>query len=160
MSTSSVPPVLRNVAEKRATRTVLETTDGRSIQIVNQPLANGGWVATQEDITERRRAEEQITHLAHYDALTDLPNRVLFRKQLEQELERTRRGEQLAVLYDRTSMNSRASTVARSSSAGDELLKAVASRLQGCVRATDFVARLGGDEFAIVKPASSNPAMS
>src|SRR5258705_3309014 len=148
--------VLRNVAEKRATRTVLETADGRSMQIVNQPLANGGWVATQEDITERRRAEEQITHLAHYDALTDLPNRVLFRKQLEQELERTRRGEQLAVLYiDIDEFKSVNDSLGHP--AGDEWLKAVASRLQSCVRATDFVARLGGDEFAIVQIGIEQP---
>ena len=48
---------------------VVDTSDGRSIQIVNEPLADGGWVATHEDITERRRTEERITHLAHYDAV-------------------------------------------------------------------------------------------
>ncbi len=142
--------VLRNVAEKRATSSVLKTTDGRSIQIVNQPLANGGWVATQEDISERVRAEAQVTHLAHYDLLTDLPNRALFREQLERELERAKRGEQLAVLYiDIDEFKSVNDSLGHP--AGDELLKAVASRLQSCVRTTDFVARLGGDEFAIVQ---------
>ena len=148
--------VLRNVAQKRTTQRVTETADGRSIQIVNQPLANGGWVATQEDITERRRAEKQIAHLAHYDALTDLPNRVLFREQLERELERVARGEQLAVLYiDIDEFKSINDSLGHP--AGDELLKAVAVRLRGCVRETDFVARLGGDEFAIVQTGIKRP---
>jgi diguanylate cyclase (GGDEF)-like protein len=135
----------------------LQTTDGRSIQIVNRPLANGGWVATQEDITERRRAEQQIAHLAHYDALTDLPNRALFREQLEQALERTRRGEQLAVLYiDIDEFKSVNDSLGHP--VGDELLKAVASRLQSCIRETDFVARLGGDEFAIVQTGIKQPS--
>jgi diguanylate cyclase (GGDEF)-like protein len=149
--------VLRNVAEKRATNSVLETTDGRSIQLVNRPLANGGWVATQEDITERRRAEQKIAHLAHYDALTDLPNRVSFREQLQQELERTKRGEQLAVLYiDIDEFKSVNDSLGHP--AGDELLKAVASRLRSCIRETDFVARLGGDEFAIVQTGIKQPS--
>ena len=151
-----VASVLRNVAQKRATSSILKTTDGRSIQIVNQPLENGGWVATQEDITERLRAEQQITHLAHYDALTDLPNRALFREQLERELERTTRGEQLAVLYiDIDEFKSVNDSLGHP--AGDELLKAVASRLRTCVRETDFVARLGGDEFAIVQTGIEQP---
>ena len=142
--------VLRNVAQKRTTHNVMETTDGRSIEIVNQPLPDGGWVATQEDITERLRAERQIAHLAHYDALTDLPNRVLFREQLERELRRAKRGEQLAVLYiDIDEFKSVNDSLGHP--AGDELLKAVASRLRGCVGEADLVARLGGDEFAIVQ---------
>jgi len=149
--------VLRNVAQKRATNSILETTDGRSILIVNRPLANGGWVATQEDITERRRAEQQVAHLAHYDALTDLPNRVSFREQLQRELERTRRGEQLAVLYiDIDEFKSVNDSLGHP--AGDELLKAVASRLRSCIRETDFVARLGGDEFAIVQTGIKQPS--
>jgi diguanylate cyclase (GGDEF)-like protein len=142
--------VLRNVAQKRATRNIVETADGRSVQIVNQPLANGGWVATQEDITDRTRAEKKIARLAHYDALTDLPNRVSFRARLEQELKRTKRGEQLAVLYiDIDEFKTVNDTLGHS--VGDELLKGVAERLRRCIRETDIVARLGGDEFAIVQ---------
>src|ERR1035438_5161109 len=73
--------------------------DGRIIRSVNHPTADGGWVATLEDITEEKRAEERIVHVAHHDALTGLPNRILFAEQLEQALKRVRRGERLAVFY-------------------------------------------------------------
>ena len=149
--------VLRNVAQEKVTHTILESLDGRSIQIVNRPLVAGGWVATLEDITERRRSDERIAHLAHYDALTDLPNRALFREQLEQALKRVQRGEQLAGLYiDIDEFKSVNDTLGHS--VGDELLKAVADRLRGCLRKTDFVARLGGDEFAIIQTELERPA--
>ena len=150
--------LLRNVAAKKATHNIIETPDGREIEIGNQPLKSGGWVATQEDITERRRAEKQIAHLAHYDALTDLPNRVLFREQLEQRAGAYQaRGEQLAMLYiDIDEFKSVNDLLGHP--VGDELLKAVAARLRGCIRETDFVARLGGDEFAIVQTGISQPS--
>jgi diguanylate cyclase (GGDEF)-like protein/PAS domain S-box-containing protein len=149
--------IMRNVALGKVTRQVTEAPDGRAIQIINQPLESGGWVATIEDVTERKRAEEQIAHLAHYDALTDLPNRVLFRAQLEQALNEVQAGEQLAVLYididEFKSVND-----ALGHSVGDELLKAVAGRLRGCLRQTDLAARLGGDEFAVIQTAVKNPS--
>src|SRR5260221_5292605 len=89
--------ILQNIGLRNSM--VVETRDGRSIQIVNEPLADGGWVATHEDITERRLAEEQIRHLAHYDALTNLPNRALFHEKLKQELARMATGEQFAGPY-------------------------------------------------------------
>jgi diguanylate cyclase (GGDEF)-like protein len=144
--------VLRNVAEKKLTHTILETSSGRSFQIVNQPLADGGWVATHEDITELRRSEERIMHLAHYDALTDLPNRVLFREQLDQEIKKAKRGEKFALLYiDVDEFKGINDSLGHP--VGDEFLKQLAQRLQSCIREVDFVARLGGDEFAIIQTA-------
>jgi diguanylate cyclase (GGDEF)-like protein len=135
---------------------IIVTTDGRSIQIANRPLADGGWVATHEDITERRRSDERIAHLAHYDALTDLPNRTLFRAKLEQEIKRIHRGEQLAVLYiDIDEFKSVNDSLGHP--IGDELLKAIAARLGRCIKETDVVARLGGDEFAIVQTGVEHP---
>jgi diguanylate cyclase (GGDEF)-like protein/PAS domain S-box-containing protein len=277
--------VLANVAQGKVTRSILETGDGRAIQIVNRPLAQGGWVATMEDITERRnleqerdrnyaflrqiidhipsqitvkdahdrryvlvnrvaeihvglsndtmvgktaidlfprelaqkiardddeslrsadglsldehrwvsklsgsrlitsrrisvrdeagepryiinvvedvtdrrRADEKIAHLAHYDALTDLPNRVLFREQVERELQRTSRGEQFALLYiDIDEFKGINDSLGHH--VGDELLKIVAARLKSCIRDTDLVARLGGDEFAVIQTSVGNVA--
>ena len=103
-----------------------------------------------DDVTDRRRADEKIAHLAHYDALTDLPNRVLFREQVERELRRTGRGEEFALLYiDIDEFKGINDSLGHH--VGDELLKDVAARLKNCIRETDLVARLGGDEFAVIQ---------
>jgi len=109
-----------------------------------------------EDITERKRQEERIAHLAHHDALTNLPNRVLFRTQLEMAMSQLREGEHLALLYlDVDHFKSINDTLGHP--IGDELLCAVATRLRRCVQMSDTVARLGGDEFALVLTAIRHP---
>jgi len=114
-------------------------------------------VVAVRDTTERKRAEAQIQYLAHHDALTGLPNRVLFRDRLEQALARARRdGEMVAVLcFDLDRFKEVNDTLGHP--AGDALLKGVAARLIACVRETDTVARLGGDEFAIVQVGLAQP---
>jgi diguanylate cyclase (GGDEF)-like protein/PAS domain S-box-containing protein len=124
-----------------------ELSDGRVIASVYSPTSNGGWVATFEDVTERRLAEAQIMHMARHDALTDLPNRLLFREKMEQALTR---GERLAVLFiDLDRFKTVNDTLGHP--VGDALLCAVTKRLQLAVRGADTVGRLGGDEFAIVQ---------
>jgi diguanylate cyclase (GGDEF)-like protein len=144
--------IIQTVSLGKATRQLTEAPGGRAIEIINRPLKSGGWVATIEDITERRRADEKIAHLAHYDGLTDLPNRILFRERLEKSLKATQPDEQLAVLYididEFKSVND-----ALGHPIGDELLKGVAERLRGCLKETDVAARLGGDEFAVIQTA-------
>src|SRR5579859_3152253 len=140
------------LAEARAGKTVTRTFDwqGRSIRMVDQPMRGGGWVSTFEDITEWQRAQEQISHMARHDALTNLPNRTLFREELERAVKLARPGDQLAVLcLDLDHFKKINDTLGHP--IGDALLKEAASRLSGCLSAGDTVARLGGDEFAIVQ---------
>jgi len=147
--------IIRNVSLGKATRQLTEAPGGRAIEIVNRPLKGGGWVATIEDITPRKRAEEKIAHLAHYDALTDLPNRVLFREKLEQALRDVKPGEQLAVLYIDIDEFKRVND-ALGHAIGDELLKGVAEHLRNCLEGIDVAARLGGDEFAVIQTGIRN----
>ncbi len=130
---------------------ILIETGRRTIELCYQPLSQGGWVTTTEDITERQRYEERISHMAHYDSLTDLPNRALFRDRLERSLAAMEVGEQLAVLYiDVDEFKGINDSLGHP--VGDELLKSIAARLCSCAGPEDFVARLGGDEFAVFRP--------
>ncbi len=127
----------------------------KRIGIQDQTGAGRYIVNVVDDVTERRRANEKIAHLAHYDALTDLPNRVLFRDQIERELQNTSRGEQFALLYiDIDEFKGINDSLGHH--VGDELLKTVAARIRSCIRDTDLIARLGGDEFAVIQTAIGN----
>ncbi|MFZ1171040.1 MAG: PAS-domain containing protein [Bradyrhizobium sp.] len=133
-----------------------ELPNGRFILLTRQPMEGGGWVALIEDITERRRVEAEIVHLARHDVLTGLANRAEFNARLEEASKRLKRnGGGVAVMMidlDRF----KAVNDTHGHLAGDQLLSEVARRLQSTVRDTDVLARLGGDEFAIIQEGGAN----
>ena len=102
--------LLDTVAEDRPFTKIRELNDGRVIAIKQQPMPGGGWVATHEDITEQRRIEARIAHMAHHDALTDLPNRVLLRERLERALAGVHEDKSAAPCFASISTASRTST--------------------------------------------------
>ena len=123
---------------------------GTKIIAINKtPLPNGGCVFTFEDVTVRRRAEEQSTFLAWHDPLTGLANRSLLHKRLDQTLPHLGAGE-MAVVFLIDLDNFKMVNDLLGHPTGDRLLQTAARRLEGCVRSSDFVARLGGDEFAVI----------
>jgi len=142
--------VRREMRDGLRAERIVETPNGRTLRVIDQPMAGGGWVATFEDVTEIRAAQAQIAYMARHDALTGLPNRTVFQDELEHALRRTQRGEQVAVLcIDLDHFKPVNDTLGHP--VGDALLKQVAERFRQCVRETDTVVRLGGDEFAIVQ---------
>lgn len=128
----------RRWLESRATNLRLPYAEGECLLVVTR------------DITERRRAQEQIDYLMHHDRLTGLPDRGLFRNQIELALDRARSNrEMIGVMIVNLDCFERFNE-GLGVQAGDELLKAVAARLRAALRDVDTVSRLGGDEFAIL----------
>lgn len=119
------------------------------------PIANNAgifthWVAVERDITERKAAESRIQHLAFYDILTNLPNRLLLMDRLEQALLNGMRLHRSGALLFLDLDNFKTLNDTHGHDFGDMLLEQVAQRLLNSVRITDTVARLGGDEFVVV----------
>jgi diguanylate cyclase (GGDEF)-like protein len=144
-----VADLTSRLAQKQTVAVTTTLADGRTVAVVNQPMLDGGWVATHEDISERTRTEVQIAHMAHHDALTDLANRSLLRERIEQALLVLRRQELTFAILVLDLDRFKAVNDSLGHAIGDALLKEVAERLKANTRDVDVVARLGGDEFAI-----------
>jgi diguanylate cyclase (GGDEF)-like protein len=123
---------------------------GRIVLVTNKPLEDGGWVDIQEDITERRRAEQKIHWLARHDPLTEIANRLQFHEALNDALANLQPGNDLVLHWiDLDGFKTVNDTLGHP--VGDALLRSVARKLRRAVRKTDIVARLGGDEFAVLQ---------
>lgn len=139
------------LGEERISPVVAELGTGRVVSIANSPLPEGGWVTTCTDITEQRRSEAQIEHMAFHDPLTGLPNRARYHRRLDHAIERAAQaGSQVAVIaIDLDRFKEVNDTYGHT--AGDQALQAIAERLTGTMGDGEVVARLGGDEFAAAK---------
>ncbi|NOJ46916.1 putative bifunctional diguanylate cyclase/phosphodiesterase [Bradyrhizobium archetypum] len=152
ISAASASLILQEVDDSRATEIITADPDfskNRSLSWTFQPMADGGTVMLVEDITERKDAEARISHLARYDELTELPNRVNFRDEIGHLLAGHQGAEQLSALLfiDLDQFKQVNDTLGHP--CGDQLLCAVAGRLREMLRPEDFVARFGGDEFVV-----------
>ena len=148
--------VLNSIATQQTRHSELHFEGGRAVTINHCQLPNGGWVATLEDITERRQQERQVEYMARHDALSGLPNRMRFQERMADAISCLGRGQQFALHYlDLDHFKEVNDSLGHA--IGDGLLKVVAGRLRDCVRETDTVARLGGDEFAVLQLAIKQP---
>lgn len=132
---------------------ILNFRNERTIVVGTARTPEGGLVSVHEDITERRRQEERIAHLAHHDTLTGLANRRLFRNKFGRVLANLFKGQykgQCVALLSLDLDQFKAVNDTLGHPVGDQLLVAVADRLRSCLREIDNVARLGGDEFAVL----------
>jgi diguanylate cyclase (GGDEF)-like protein len=122
-----------------------------TIRVVRQPDRQvAHYVAAFSDISVRKAAEEKIQYLAHHDALTGLPNRVLLRDRFEQMYQRVSRSQRTLAMYFLDLDHFKRINDTLGHGIGDELLIAVTRRLANCLRKSDTISRLGGDEFIIL----------
>src|SRR3954465_13152613 len=160
MSEASAALILQEIEPSRASDIITIDPDfskNRSLSWTFQPMADGGTVMLVEDITERKNAEARISHLARYDELTELPNRVNFRDEIGHLLAAQQGPEQLSALLvvDLDQFKQVNDTLGHP--CGDQLLCAVSERLREMLRPEDFVARFGGDEFVVFQQNIHSP---
>jgi diguanylate cyclase (GGDEF)-like protein/PAS domain S-box-containing protein len=132
----------------------LEFLDGRVFQRLSKPQYVSGDVVGRvwsfSDVTEQKRLEHDLAHLAFHDALTGLPNRALFHDRVNQALARVERSDNYVAVIFLDLDNFKTINDSLGHSAGDELLNSVATTLVSGLRKSDTAARLGGDEFAVL----------
>ncbi len=145
----------KEIQESDGVKTIYDVT---TIPLFYEDGNNRGKVIIGRDITERKLAAQRISHLAHHDSLTGLPNRELFQERLRQALALSKRSKDRTALMflDLDKFKDVNDTLGHH--IGDLLLKAVAKRLSRCIRETDMVARLGGDEFAVILTHLNDPS--
>jgi diguanylate cyclase (GGDEF)-like protein len=154
-----IAELLAVVGQRETKSYVVELADGRTISITNRPMEGGGWVATHEDITARRAAEQQIEYLAQHDALTGLPNRPTFAKRLNSVLRQANEANaQFAILCLDLDRFKEVNDIF-GHQVGDALLREVAARLRKAA-GDSFLARLGGDEFTLICTDEEQPSVS
>jgi diguanylate cyclase (GGDEF)-like protein len=128
---------------------VLTLNSGRIVSITHQPLSDGGWASTHKDITEFNQLQEELAHRAYHDALTGLANRHMLQQRLTACVtEAAGLGSFVLLLVDLDGFKGINDTLGHS--AGDQVLREVAHRLETAVGTRGLAARMGGDEFAIV----------
>jgi diguanylate cyclase (GGDEF)-like protein len=132
----------------------IELQDGRVIEVVNRPTVDGGWVATHEDITERKRSEAKIAHMAHHDVLTGLPNRAAFNECFAATLQRAKSSDEQFALVCLDLDRFKYVNDLFGHAVGDTLLCEVATRLKATIGGA-FLARIGGDEFTVIVTGTS-----
>ncbi|MGY8635932.1 EAL domain-containing protein [Bradyrhizobium sp. 14AA] len=139
----------RRLAKSEHISSTVQFPDGRFVYVSYGRREGGGWVATHEDVTARKASEDRIERLAHYDSLTGLANRNLFKERIDEALARHPSDAPFAVLLlDLDKFKSVNDALGHQ--CGDALLKQVAGRIKAQIRDVDTAARIGGDEFAVI----------
>ena len=147
------------IAQPNGGELVYPLTNGRVLQVQHSPIGDGSWVTTTDDITERKRNEAAIAHLALHDGLTNLPNRAQFDQKFDLALAEAEAGDDNLAVVAIDLDGFKEINDSYGHAAGDLVLRSLAERLSSMLRDGELVARVGGDEFAAIKRFTSMDAL-
>src|ERR1700712_5324596 len=145
---NALPAFEEEVVDQTGARRILLTTKS---PLSSAQFAVSCVLTTSLDITDRKRAEQHLLHMANHDSLTGLPNRALLRSRLERKISTGLRGDASLALHFIDLDHFKAANDRLGHQLGDQLLREVARRLAAAIGPDDLVARLGGDEFAVLQ---------